>query len=501
MGLPDFGGWVEGISKDIVEFGKHPANKVLDLVTGYDLNERSRVRDEQAAGNAERDEIYLQQAGLYGRFSGRFDDPALGSPEAFEAMSHEDIKAAVDGMNGGSLRASAEGWTKIGESLQQVLNDFRDFITTETDGKWEGVAKNSATAATGRYATESGKLAEAGTLIGTKITEAATGVDQVKATVPPVSKRSLLEVAFDAGMPTAGLFKRLVHDQDEAHQEAIQIMRTVYTPVMQQADTNVPRLPEPPRVVAENQGASPSSGGAPGIGTPGSPTPYTGGPNSGSPTPLVQTPGSPIPGATPETGSTPGAFNPTAPGAQPTSNDQFTAPADAVTNPAETWTAPAAATGLDGSRAGQSAYGIPGMGGGAGTYSGTSGLGSTPGSGISSGAGSGGGGVGGGGILTGGYGSGGYGSGGMGSGGSGIGGGAAAGSSPSATAGGASGTTAAGTAARGGAATGGMMPGAGARGRGDDDAEHKTPGYLVNVDNGSELIGNLPLAAPPVIGS
>ncbi|NKS14693.1 hypothetical protein GS580_28050, partial [Rhodococcus hoagii] len=82
-----------------------------------------------------------------------------------------------------------------------------------------------------------------------------------------------------------------------------------------------------------------------------------------------------------------------------------------------------------------------------------------------------------------------------------IGGGAAAGSSPSATAGGASGTTAAGTAARGGAATGGMMPGAGARGRGDDDAEHKTPGYLVNVDNGSELIGNLPLAAPPVIGS
>ncbi|NKR43392.1 hypothetical protein GS503_21745 [Rhodococcus hoagii] len=276
MGLPDFGGWVEGISKDIVEFGKHPANKVLDLVTGYDLNERSRVRDEQAAGNAERDEIYSQQAGLYGRFSGRFDDPALGSPEAFEAMSHEDIKAAVDGMNGGSLRASAEGWTKIGESLQQALNDFRDFITTETDGKWEGVAKNSATAATGRYATESGKLAEAGTLIGTKITEAATGVDQVKATVPPVSKRSLLEVAFDAGMPTAGLFKRLVHDQDEAHQEAIQIMRTVYTPVMQQADTDVPRLPEPPRVIAENQGASPSSGGAPGIGTPGSPTPYTG---------------------------------------------------------------------------------------------------------------------------------------------------------------------------------------------------------------------------------
>lgn len=496
MGLPDFGGWVEGISKDVLEFGKHPANKVLDLVTGYDLNERSRVRDEQAAGNAERDEIYLQQARLYGRFSGGFDDPALGSPEAFEAMSHEDIKAAVDGMNGGSLRASAEGWTKIGDSLQQALNDFRDFITTETDGKWEGVAKDSATAATGRYATESGKLAEAGTLIGTKITEAATGVDQVKATVPPVSKRSLLEVAFDAGMPTAGLFKRLVHGQDEAHQEAIQIMRTVYTPVMQQADTNVPRLPEPPRVTAENQGTFPSSGGAPGIGTPGSTAPYTGGPNSPFPMPQTSTADGALPGAAPDGGSTPNSYNPLNPAVQPTANDQFTAPADATTDPAAAWTAPAAATGLDGTRAGQSAYGIPGMGGGAGTgtFSGTSGLGSTPGSGISSGTGSGGG-FGGGGILTGGYGSGG-----MGSGGSGTGGGAA-GSSPSATAGGATGTTAAGTAARNGAAGGGMMPGAGARGRGDDDAEHKTPGYLVNVDNGSELIGNLPLAAPPVIGT
>ncbi|MBM4481665.1 hypothetical protein GS444_24025 [Rhodococcus hoagii] len=131
--------------------------------------------------------------------------------------------------------------------------------------------------------------------------------------------------------------------------------------------------------------------------------------------PQTSTADGPLPGAAPGGGSTPNSYNPINPTVQPTSNDQFTTPADAMTSPAETWTAPAAATGLDGSRAGQSAYGIPGMGGGAGTYSGTSGLGSTPGSGISSGAGSGGGGVGGGGILTGGYGSGGYGSGGMGS--------------------------------------------------------------------------------------
>lgn len=495
MGLSSFGDLVAGISKDVVEFGKHSGNKVVDLLTGYDLIERGRVRDAQADGNALRDDLYLVQNPLYGDFDeNEFDGPALGSPEPFEAMSHQEIKAAVDGMNGGSLRASAEGWTKIGETLEQALNDFRDFITNETNGKWEGLAQDSAAAATGRYATESGKLARAGKLIGTKITEAATGVDQVKASVPPVSGRSLFEIAFDAGVPGAGVFKRAFHAQDESHQEAIQIMRTVYSPVMRQADTKVPRLPEPPQVVGPGQKYPDTRGSAPGIGTPGAPTPYTGGPNAAFPMPQTSTADGPLPGGTPGAGSTPNSYDPITPGAQPASNDQFTAPTDATTTPAAAWTAPAAAAGLDGTRAGQSGYGIPGTGGGAGTYSGTGGSGSSTGSGIGAGAGGGAGGYGGG-ILTGGYGSGGMGSGGSGTGGS-------TGSSPSATASGTTGTTAAGTAARGGAATGGMMPGASARGRGgDDDAEHKTPGYLVNVDNGSELIGNLPLAAPPVIGS
>lgn len=487
MGLPDFGSWIDGISKDLVEFGQSPHNKIVDLVTGYDMNERNRVRDEQAAGNAERDDLYRQQSPLYAGFGkDDFDDPALGSPEAFEAMSHENIKAAVDGMNGGSLRASAEGWTKIGQSLEQALNDFRDFITNETDGNWEGIAKDSATAATGRYVTESGRLAQAGNLIGTKITEAATGVDQVKATVPPVSKRSLLEVVFDAAMPTSGALKRLIHDQDEAHQEAIQIMRTVYTPVMQQADTNVPRLPEPPRIIADPPGPMPTSGGAPGISTPNPYGPYTGGPNGNSPLGPASTPDGPLPGGAPGTGSTPGGVDPLNPGAQPTAGNPSNLPVDATTTPAAAWTAPAAAAGLDGTRAGQPGYALPGAGGGAGSYTGAGGLGSGSGGGAGAG---GGGGYGAGGILTGGYGAGGTGS------------GSGTGSSPSAAAGGGTpGSAGSGTAARPGAATGGMIPGAGARGRGDDDNEHKTPGYLVNVDNGSDLIGNLPLAAPPVIG-
>lgn len=45
-----------------------------------------------------------------------------------------------------------------------------------------------------------------------------------------------------------------------------------------------------------------------------------------------------------------------------------------------------------------------------------------------------------------------------------------------------------------------MMGGRGAGAGGDDQREHKTPGYLITLDNGNELIGKMPLVSPPVIG-
>ena len=50
------------------------------------------------------------------------------------------------------------------------------------------------------------------------------------------------------------------------------------------------------------------------------------------------------------------------------------------------------------------------------------------------------------------------------------------------------------------AAPGGMMP-HGAGRQGGEDKEHKTPSYLVNEENGNELIAPIPKTAPPVIGA
>jgi len=501
-GLATVGKAATVVGGKVVDFAVDKGNDVVELVTGTDYKERDRVRDEQAAGNAERSDIYREQAGLYNQVGQDFDAPVLGSPEAFEAMSHEAIKSAVDAMNGEALRASAEGWKKIGQSLEQSLNDFRDFMgSTIKERAWEGIAADSAKQATANYAQDSNRLAAAGKLVGTKIEEAATAIDQVKSTVPPVSKRSIGEAFLDAVLPPVGLYKSIVHEQDEAHKEAIQIMRTVYTPVMQQSDTNVPTLPPPVQVGTPptppgqwNPSGVPQSGGAPGS------TPYTA-PNPGSPGPNAG-----LPGGTPGSGNASGAdtAGPDALGPDTAGQNLF-APGnggayagnpnavDAQTNPASAWTAPAAAGGADATRYGQTGLGPLGTGAGGG-YGGASGSGGGFGSGAGGSTGSGAGGYAPGGFLSGGPGGGSGSAGGLGAG----------GASPSGATGAGSGTGGASAAGRPGAPGGtGMMPGAGAgaRGRGEDDSEHKTPGYLVNVDNGNELIGKLPLAAPPVIGS
>ncbi|MDX8052950.1 hypothetical protein SK571_26540 [Lentzea sp. BCCO 10_0798] len=60
--------------------------------------------------------------------------------------------------------------------------------------------------------------------------------------------------------------------------------------------------------------------------------------------------------------------------------------------------------------------------------------------------------------------------------------------------------TAAGAAGRGGAAGMGGMGGQGQKGQGEDDLEHKSADYLVTEENTNEIIGDMPMVAPPTIG-
>ncbi|SEK69550.1 PPE domain-containing protein [Rhodococcus maanshanensis] len=481
------GDLASGALDDLSDLTRDPGNKIIDVVSGYDIAEGNRVEDRQEAGNAERSALYGRQDGLRAEFGGGYEPPSV-VPDSFDSMSHEAIKSAVDAMSADPIRASAEGWAKIGSSLGEGLAEFNQFISNEITGKWEGVAADAAVAATAAYVADSDELAVAGRLVGTKVAEAATGISQVKATMPAVEATSALESLVNVALPSVGMVKQLVHGSDEARQQAIQIMKTVYMPVIQQADTNVPIFPRPGDHTPPPHLTPDSTSGGPGIGGPSgyNPSGYTG-PGDAPVAPTRQgvgnDPAAGSPGADP---SDPNA------GANPLSPDGSGADGSnspfAQTDPSSAWTAPAAAGGADGTGSGPGTG--TGTGSGAGTGSGghgaagsASGLAAGGGSGASYGAG--------GGLGT---------AGGLGGAGRGPGGGmgmpGAAGGAPGA---GGAGGGAAGAAGRPGAMGGGMAPG-GARANGDDDTEHKTPSYLVNVDNGNELVGRLPKVAPPVIG-
>ncbi|TQF65770.1 hypothetical protein FK531_20285 [Rhodococcus spelaei] len=498
MGFPSLDDLKDNLVRlgaDVTELARHPGNKMIDIVSGYDLSERSRLRNEQEAGNSERSDIYGTQSDLGGRFGGRYDPPAITTADSFDSMSHAEITAAVDEMAVGPIQASAQGWTQIGNSLEQALTKFQTDITTQIGAGWEGDGAEAAREATAKYATASNELAVAGQLIGSKVAEAATGIAQVKATVPPVAQGSILEAAFNAVLPQAGMIKSLLHERDEAHQQAIQVMKTVYTPVMRQADTNVPALPTPLDVTNGTGQSTPfpepgaDIGGGTGDGSAWNPSGPTGfgahSPDStgSAPTTTHGAPGDPTTtdAATNRAGEN-GANATSA--SNPNANSTL-----AQTDPTSAWTRPAAAS-ADGAGPGAGFAGgyAPSAGPAAGGYTGSHG-----GTGTGTGSGYGGGG--------GGAGSSGFGGGSAGLGGGvpgGMVGGGISGAPASAGTGASIGAAAAG---KPGAPGAGMMPGAGARGRGDEDTEHKTPGYLINVDNGNEIVGSLPKVAPPVLGA
>ncbi|MGH3435705.1 MAG: WXG100 family type VII secretion target [Sciscionella sp.] len=168
-------------------------------------------------------------------------------------------------------------------------------------------------------------------------------------------------------------------------------------------------------------------------------------------------------------------------------------------------------TGPDPSLGGVGGVGGIGPGAGASSNPGAGGPGGMP---MGGAGGFGSGGVSGGSSGAGGFGAGGRsGAGGLGAGGGaagargtgGVGGGARSGAAagqPASARGAGAGAAEAAPGARGASGRSGMGMGPrGGGGKGGEDAEHSTASYLVDEDNGNQIVGELPMTAPPVIGA
>ncbi|KAA0024990.1 hypothetical protein [Antrihabitans cavernicola] len=416
---------------------------------------------------------------------GRDVDPQyVTSMENFEGLSHAEMYKGAQEMMPGTINEAVGKWGNIGTAITFANARFKQGIETAMAGKWEGVAADAATRSVATFASSCDTFQGSVYAITDRLMEVGQAAQIVKTSVPPPPISNPLQVI--AGLPNVAAAEAQKAAEEAAHREAVRIMTTHYQPTYQNAGDNVPRFTAPQGIPSADGG-----GGVGGSGTGGSASGQGGSGTTGlGPTGTQahdqqsgdQQAGNTNPAADSQAGNQQGNQQ---------SNQQGDQAGDQSGSQGDSTHAANAADGQSGNQAANApgtnqnadAGRNPSSTGGANPY-GSGGL-----SGLT------GGGAGGLGRGTGGLGSGGL-----------SGAGAKGSLTPSGLPGSATGPEgkpgAGGVAAGrpGAPGAGGMHPG-GRKGKGEDDDEHKIPSYLVNVDNGNELIGKMPPAAPPVLGA
>ncbi|AOW93987.1 hypothetical protein BFN03_18535 [Rhodococcus sp. WMMA185] len=382
-----------------------------------------------------------------------FDPASITDVENFmsEAWDHAAIKAALDAMDTRTTAQIANTWSKYSSDAVGAMNAFDAAFRQEIPENWSGRAAEAVRSRVEEYSNTRLNVALQLGGVATSLFSAIDAVATLKGKIGAPAQRASVE-QYEA-MAWSGNSRSAADAALEA--QARVDMQTLYPPAYQHTDSRVPSFDPPPPL-----GSAPEP-------DPGRPQAQS----DGSPE------ASPI-DATSETDSSEqsdGGTESVPENSSPT-NAAPTSTTPASTLPASAGTGPGGESGQPRSwmqNPGEAAAGSRAGSGAAGGYS--------PGSG------------------GGGYGSSGYGQ------------GAAQRTSGFGTPANPGAATAAGSApsVRGGAAASGGARGMGAvgmggigaaRAQGGDDKEHQTPDYLINVDNGNELIGKLPPVAPPVIG-
>ncbi|MDI9901219.1 hypothetical protein QM716_15280 [Rhodococcus sp. IEGM 1409] len=448
---------------------------------------------ERARAWGERDALSAQTSSL------EYSEHAIVDDDPFDAMSHSEIFDHVNEMDPATLSAIGEAWKAIAGRVEAGIGKFQNDVNGAISEGWQGRGGSAALEAVLGYSADAGELKVRVDLISNKIEEAKIALDEAKRSIPAPDGASTVEQILS--LVPGSTWKQAQYEAEEAERQARQVMKDVYLPYMKRADDQVPILSAAFNPVTGSGGAG--SGGAFGGG---SGAGNTSGSGNGLGAPFTS--GGGIGGGA--DGGHLGDANPAGDSSRPDSAGQD--------GSGQGFSGDDPRSGVNGSdldgqgNSGADAARSANVSGPAGTSAASVGplpagaapgglAGATPngaqlGSGVPSGLmGSGSGGGSAGGIGTGGFGPGGTGGGALGPGG--VGGLAGGGRGGVSGTGGTSATGAqSGRGAMGG--VGGMAPG---RGQGqDEDNVHDTPGYLVTVENGNALIGDLPMVSPAVLG-
>lgn len=250
------------------DLGSAMLGSLTDWIAGEERQPGVDPAAVQNKYNQQRDGVRSTANGI--GFHGDYRPRSVKGRDDFDTPTTAQLREKVDKIDITAVGNLATAWNEIGKRAETSLNTFNDAMKRATDESiWKGASRDAVAKAVGDYSTQAVQLANAAKLTGSKVAELATGLEPTKALVPHAPDlRSNVE---NARHWVAG---RGWRDNDEAestaHAEAVRVLRTVYAPVIEETDTNVPVIPKPDNPTSK-PGETPTGGPgiSPGGGSPG----------------------------------------------------------------------------------------------------------------------------------------------------------------------------------------------------------------------------------------
>ncbi|PXX68733.1 hypothetical protein DFR70_102418 [Nocardia tenerifensis] len=114
------------------------------------------------------------------------DGRAITNPENAQSFTHAEIKQAADEMNPDGLAGAFDAWSKIATAVTDAGHQFETAIKQAIEQHWEGAAADSAVRGIREYATQVGEFGETLHAQSTPLSQAASAASKFKLSVPDV---------------------------------------------------------------------------------------------------------------------------------------------------------------------------------------------------------------------------------------------------------------------------------------------------------------------------
>ncbi|MBU3067108.1 PPE domain-containing protein [Nocardia sp. NEAU-G5] len=205
-------------------------------------------------GQQDRATAQTQGATLAQNFHGDYlPEGVAAMMESFDTMSHDRIIQYRDKVVPNDMNESAGRWKTLADDTHTKATLFQGAIEGLINNGWSGASAESAKANVRKYVDDVDTLKNAAAIVATKISDAAATLTQVKAQIPDKPQNratSVLGIVTDVvtgvtGNPTS-LIGSVMADhgrRDNAQNAARDVMNNVYKKYLPESDQNVPKMP------------------------------------------------------------------------------------------------------------------------------------------------------------------------------------------------------------------------------------------------------------------